>query len=294
MPNEKSSVNIHACAKINLFLDIEGRREDGYHLLSMVNARISLHDVATCALVEKPRITLTCSDPSLPTDERNTAYQAAFRFREQARLQQGVSIHIDKKIPVGAGLAGGSSDAAAVLLALNQLADHPLSTDALREIAAGLGADVPFFFEEGICFCSGIGERIAPLQISKSPSDAPVYGVLCSPDESVSTQTAYRLWDEYENPAHSSPQNLIDAITRKKWDEVPACMFNTFESVVFAHYPVVEEAYRKFAAASPTPPRMSGSGSNLFSIHAGESEANAVVDKLRNQGLTASVFHLLY
>ncbi|MGC9328756.1 MAG: 4-(cytidine 5'-diphospho)-2-C-methyl-D-erythritol kinase [Candidatus Hinthialibacter sp.] len=293
MPNEKSSLTIQAYAKINLFLDIEGTRSDGYHLLRMVNARISLHDVVSCALDENPCVTLTCSDPSLPADERNTAYQAASRFRELARFQPGVSIHIEKKIPVGAGLAGGSSDAAAVLLALNQLAGYPLAPDALRSLAAGLGADVPFFFEQGICLGSGIGERISPLPVSKSPSDARVYGVLCSPGESVSTQTAYRLWDEFDDPVHSSPENLIQAITQKKWDEAPGFMFNTFEPVVFAHYPLVHDAYQKLAAASPTPPRMSGSGSNLFSLHVHQSEANGVAEKLQKQGLTASVFHLM-
>lgn len=294
MPREKLSVDLAAYAKINLFLDIEGTREDGYHLLSMVNAKISLHDTVSCTLTLKPRIELSCSDPALPIDEKNMAYQAAARFREQSRMGRGVSIHIEKKIPVGAGVAGGSSDAAAVLFALNQLTYDLVPPVALREIAQGIGADVPFFLENGVCVCSGIGERVVSIPLEKSSDELPVYGVLCSPAESVSTPLAYRLWDEHKKPKHSNSRNLIQALIQRRWNEIPDHMFNAFEIVIFERYPVIREAYRIFCEASSTAPRLTGSGSNLFGLYPSEAEAMRVADRLRKQQLTANVFYLVF
>jgi len=294
MPREKLSVDLAAYAKINLFLDIEGTREDGYHLLSMVNAKISLHDTISCALTTKPRIELTCNDSTLPTDEKNMAYQAAARFREQSRLNRGVSIHIEKTIPVGAGLAGGSSDAAAVLLALNQLSYDLVPPVVLKEIAQGIGADVPFFLENGVCVCTGIGERVVTIPLERDSDEPPVYGVLCSPAESVSTPLAYRLWDERREATHSNSRDLIQALIQRQWNRIPDFMFNSFEVVIFEHYPVIRDAYRIFCDVSPTVPRLTGSGSNLFGLYASEAEAKAVAERLREKRLTAVVFYLVF
>ncbi len=293
MPREKLSVELSSYAKINLFLDIVGIREDGYHLLQMVNAQISLHDTIRCTLILKPQIVVSCNDSSLAVDESNTAYRAAARFREQSRFFKGIMIHLEKRIPMGAGLGGGSSNAASVLRALNQLTYDRIPLSALQEIARGLGADVPFFLESGICLCSGIGEKVIPIPTRTSPEEIPLYGVLCSPDQHVSTQIAYRLWDQLKRPIHSSAHPLINALMENDWEKVPSAMFNAFEPVIFEEYPEIGKAYAMFESLSPTAPRMTGSGSNLFSLHTDKNEAEEVARKLNEKGLRSTEFHLM-
>lgn len=293
MQRDKASIDIAAYAKINLFLDIEGTREDGYHLLSMVNAKISVQDTITCTLISKPIIELTCNDAALPVDGKNMAHQAAARFCERSRMSKGAAIHIEKRIPVGAGLGGGSSDAAAALVALNQLAPDPVSPALLHEIGQGIGADVPFFLEDGVCVCTGIGERVVRVPMVKDFEEPPVYGVLCSPAESVSTPLAYRLWDQAKKSEHSNSQNLIQALTKQQWDQLPSYLFNSFEPVIFEQYPIIFDAYRIFEKASPTAPRLTGSGSNLFSLHTSKTEAEKVAGVLRENALNSQVFYLI-
>ncbi len=293
MPREKLSIESASYAKINLFLDIERVREDGYHDLSMVNAKISFHDTITCSLTAQPGITLTCSDPDLPTDENNMAYQAVQRYCDQSRISKGVILHIEKRIPKGAGLGGGSSDAATVLLSLNELTYGRVSRVALKEIAIGIGADVPFFLEPGLCVCSGVGERVVSIHLAQSFEQHPLYGVLCSPTEEVSSKIAYNQWDCLETQKHSSARKLLNALTLQDWGRIPHYLFNSFEQVVFKEYPVVKSAYKKFCKVSPTPPRLTGSGSNLFSLHTSEAEAEEVARKLAELDLIANVFYMI-
>ncbi len=293
MPREKLSIELRSYAKINLFLDIEGTREDGYHLLCMVNAKISLHDLVSCSLTQKPQINLTCSDLHLPTDERNMAYQAAARFREQTHLSKGMRLHIEKKIPVAAGLAGGSSNAATVLQALNQLTYDQIPNAVLAEIGTGIGSDVPFFLEPGICVCRGIGEKVVPVSFPTLPKEPPLYGVLCSPAQHVSTPTAYRMWDELSHPSHASVQPLLDDLMQKNWSSIPSHLFNAFEPVIFKEYPEIHRCYQLFQDHSPTPPRLTGSGSNLYSLHTSEAEARTVAAALQKLGLAIHVFYLI-
>nr|HQH72245.1 4-(cytidine 5'-diphospho)-2-C-methyl-D-erythritol kinase [bacterium] len=187
-------------AKINLFLDIIGVRDDGYHRLTMVNAKVSLHDTIACSVSESPGIVLTSSGSRIPLDQSNTAYKAAMRFQEQFNRPLGVRIHIEKRIPQGAGLGGGSSNAATVLTAFNRLTGDRESLESLRRIGARIGADVPFFLYEGCCLCEGIGEQVAPLLVPKSTEEPPIHVVLCHPLEHVSTPRAYQQWDLFEQP----------------------------------------------------------------------------------------------
>ena len=293
MPREKQSIESASYAKINLFLDIERIREDGYHDLSMVNAKISFHDTITCSLNAKPGIVLTCSDPDLPTDENNMAYQAAQRYCDQSRISKGVILHIEKRIPKGAGLGGGSSDAATVLLSLNKLIDNRVSRIVLKEIAVGIGADVPFFLEPGLCVCSGVGERVVSIHLAKGFEDPPLYGVLCSPAEEVSSKIAYSQWDNLTEQKHSSARKLLNALTMQDWGRIPHYLFNAFEQVVFKEYPVVKSAYKQFCKVSPTPPRLTGSGSNLFSLHTTQAEAEEVARKLTELDLRTNVFYMI-
>ncbi len=280
-------------AKINLFLDIVGVREDGYHLLTMVNAKVSFHDRIECSLIRTPEIQLTSSGPRIPLDLSNTAHHAARRFRDLLNLPQGVRIHIEKRIPQGGGLGGGSSNAATVLTALNRLTGELVPMETMRETGARIGADVPFFLYDGCCLCEGIGERVTPIPIPLPEGEPPLRAVLCHPEEHVSTPHAYKLWDQLEPRHPASPQPLIQALKEQNWERVPGFLFNAFESVIFANYPGIHQAYGTFQGVSPTPPRLTGSGSNLYSLHTRLEEAFAVACGLEQQGLRATVCDLI-
>ena len=186
---------IEARAKINLTLDVTGKREDGYHLVEMVMQSVDLHDDVRVTVVrgeKKPRgIVLSCSLPFLPTDERNLAYRAAELFYKETGVPlETCEIFIEKRIPIAAGLAGGSTDAAAVLRALNELHDTGLSRDRLCEMGLKLGADVPYCLIGGTMLAEGIGEKLTQL------ADMPhCYVVLCKPPFAVSTREVYQEID---------------------------------------------------------------------------------------------------
>ncbi len=284
-------IRLNAYAKVNLFLNITGVRDDGYHDLVMVNAKISLYDDVICSLTNAPEIELVCSESNLPTDETNTAYKAAERFIRQTKAAPGARVHIRKRIPQGAGLGGGSSDAAAALIALNQLAKLPLTTPELSRIAEGIGADVPFFLEKGCCYVAGVGERVMGLVAAKRPENMGV--VVCSPCDGVSTHGAYGLWDKAGKVEAKSPKPLIQALVNGDWDEIPKLMYNAFEPVIFEANPAVADAYTTFKKHSPTKPLLSGSGSNLFSLHPTINDAEPVAHALQKAGLAAHTYELI-
>ena len=177
-----------AYAKINLSLDITGKRADGYHLLETVMQSVSLYDTVRVERAEE--FSVSCSNPHVPL-QGNIAEKAARAFLAAAGLSGGASIHIEKRIPMEAGMAGGSTDAAAVLRALNSLCGERFSRQELCSIGAGIGADVPFCVVVGTCLARGIGEQLTPL-----PSMMPCRILVVKPSEGISTAAAYRMLDE--------------------------------------------------------------------------------------------------
>ncbi|MEW6236113.1 MAG: 4-(cytidine 5'-diphospho)-2-C-methyl-D-erythritol kinase [Candidatus Omnitrophota bacterium] len=287
-----NTIQLRAHAKINLYLDILGIQKDGYHQLDMVNAKLSLHDLITCTLIPQRTIELTCNHSSIPTDSRNTAFQAASRFLEQTRTKSGVCIHIDKRIPHGAGLGGGSSDAAVVLQAMNLLTNMRLPPEKLTQIAAGIGADVPFFLKEGCCYVGGKGEKVVKISTHISLMTSPLFVVLCSPSVHISTKEAYALWDRSETKTHSQPAALIQSLNGGQRDSLPNHLFNSFEAVLFPAHPAIRQANDVFASLSPTKPLLTGSGSNLFSLHGCRTEAEDVRGRLLTEGYPSQVCEL--
>lgn len=280
-----------AFAKVNLFLNITGVLPNGYHTLEMVNAKVSLYDDVQCTLLGEAKIDFQCETPGVPVDESNTAWQAAARFLAQTRAAPGVRVILRKRIPHGAGLGGGSSDAAAVLRTLNQLVPKPLSLEALMDIGLGIGADVPFFIEPGCCYTAGVGERVMRIPSIVPPPDLGV--VICSPGEGVATGGAYGLWDKHGKAEDRSPRPLMRAISTGEWNAIPELMYNAFEQVIFEEYPKVKKVYNAFKKLSPTPPRLSGSGSNLFSVHPTLEDAEIVAASLSRKGYTAAAHTLI-
>ena len=287
-----TSLTLPAYAKVNLFLDILRRRPDGYHDLEMINAKITLQDTVTCTLNDKGEIRVYVNQPGIPCDEKNTAFRAAKQFFASHPTAQGVEITLEKHIPTGAGLGGGSSNAAAVLLALNRLTGETMTRSDLVEIGAGIGADVPFFLYEGACHLHGVGERVESLPVRRHERALP-WVVLLSPRLEISTKTAYALWDAASPSAHLPSGALIAALRQGAWDHIPQGLYNAFESVIYPAFPELQKVYLDFCSLSPTRPLLSGSGSNLFSVTADQESAERLAEALRDAGYAAAAHQLL-
>ncbi len=265
-------VIVDAPAKINLTLNIEGRREDGYHLLSSVFQAISLSDRVTLTKTEAEGIALSLSDPLLPSDERNTAYRAAQVFFDFTGIAPCVSIYVEKRIPQQAGLGGGSSDAAGVLVGLNALFEANLSVKTLCELGEKVGADVPFCIVGGTAMVTGIGEIIEPL----SPLRA-CHIVVAKPAVGVSTAEAYRPVDSVATiPADQEAMRA--AVENGDLAAVGALLSNAFEQALAI--PAVEDVLQKMRAFSPLGCMMSGSGSAVFALFDDAAKATALTHSL--------------
>ena len=257
------SVTAKAFGKINMTLAITGRREDGYHTLCSVMQSISLCNVVKVFKTEGGGVTLICDDPALPTDERNTAYRAAQAFLCYAGLprRSGIFVKLQKQVPYQAGLGSASADAAGVLAACNVLFEHPLSPQRLLEIAAKIGADVPFCLTGGTKLAEGIGDVFTPL-----PSCPDCTLLILHPNEGVSTPEAYSRFDALTNPVQPQAAPIISALQSADLHQVAAACGNVFEQCC----PVAAVAEMKAALlkAGALGSAMSGSGTAVFGIFA--------------------------
>lgn len=252
------SLSERAFAKINLSLDIVGRRSDGYHELRSVMQTISLYDDVTVTISDGDGITIECSEPGVPLDERNTCYKAAKRFLAAAALGSfNVTICIKKRIPSMAGLGGGSSDAAAVLRMMNRIFDFPLSREALNEIAAKVGADVPFLIEGNTALCEGIGERLTPLKPLKK-----LYLLLIKPEIGISTPEAYKAFDLGGFSSANSSEKLIEAIN--SGIDISPFLGNDLQRAVSC--PEIEAIGKLILENGANASLMTGSGSCVYGL----------------------------
>ncbi|MBQ8344937.1 MAG: 4-(cytidine 5'-diphospho)-2-C-methyl-D-erythritol kinase, partial [Clostridia bacterium] len=240
MAATSTSVTVKGYAKINLHLDITGRLEGGYHSVNTVMQTISLYDTVTVYPTETPCFVAECDKEGVPTDEKNIAVRAAMRFAERVKIPGGARICIEKRIPMAAGMAGGSADAAATLLAMNRLYGEPLSCDELCEIGGTLGADVPFCIVGGTKLADGKGEQLHDLA---SMPDC-VLVAACG-GEGVSTPWAYGLLDrtyadfgEESDYRPYSTEALCCALSEQDVSGVARAMYNIFEGSVVAERPV--------------------------------------------------------
>ena len=266
---------VRAAAKINLFLDITGKRSDGYHIVNMVMQSVSLYDEVTVTIEKGDgEINVSCTDESIPCDETNTAYQAVKAFFEYAQIKpKNVWVKIKKRIPSQAGMAGGSTDAAAVLVALNEMLDTGFSQDELAEIAEHIGADVPFCIYGGTMTASGIGTILTPL-----PEMPECYIVVVKPDIKISTKEAYEKSDSMGYEQCRSVESMADAICRGDIKAVGKALYNKFEEVVEVPEIDVIKSYMKKYGAEGT--IMTGSGSAIFGIFEEKSDADDCMNEL--------------
>lgn len=267
-------VSVRAYAKINIFLDILGKLENGYHSLFMVMQSVDLYDRVT---IEETAagINLFCDAEGIPLDERNTAYQAAKVFFEYTKLKKGIYITIEKKIPHDAGLAGGSADAAGVLVALNKLYNTGLTTQELCRLGLKVGSDVPFCIVGGTCLVQNTGGVITSLPPLKR-----CRVVLVKPDMNVSTADAYAESDKVYL-YHPDSIKMLDACEKSDFDAICRYSANVFEQVI--EVPDRIEIKRIMRENNASVYQMSGSGPTVFGIFKGAADTRKAVKLLKEQ-----------
>ena len=269
-------MKIKAYAKINISLDIVGKREsDGYHLLKMIMQNIDLYDEISIEK-QKEDITISCNKSYVPTDSRNLAYKAASLFKETYNIEDGVHIDIVKNIPVSAGLAGGSTDAAAVLKLMNKIFKVNASNEELMELGLKLGADIPYCINGGTALCEGIGEKITTLAPFKDK-----ILVLVKPSFGVSTKEVYKAFNLDRVRVHPKTENLIEAMEQDNLYYVANNMKNLLENVTLRKHNVlikIKEEMNRYGAVGSM---MSGSGPSVFAFFDDMLKAQRCYEKMK-------------
>ncbi|MBI3615020.1 MAG: 4-(cytidine 5'-diphospho)-2-C-methyl-D-erythritol kinase [Candidatus Omnitrophica bacterium] len=271
------SVTLPAYAKVNLYLDVLGKRPDGYHELVTLFERIDLADELTLEPIPGKEIEIRCDDPQIPRDRSNLAARAADSYRRALGISQGVRISLKKKIPVAAGLGGGSSDAAATLKGLQELNGNPLPQEELHRLAGGLGADVPFFLSPGpLALGRGRGDELHPLEVRPS-----LWHLLVFPSFPIPTKAVYQAY------RLTAPGPDVTLLTRALRDNhVPGIcdlLFNALEPTVEALYPALLSVKAALRRAGLARPIVSGSGSTVMALCASQKEASFAAGFLREQ-----------
>ena len=279
------TVTLKALAKINLGLDVLGRRENGYHDVRMVMQTIYLYDNVTVEKTEEAGIHLECNLFYLPVDETNIAYKAAKLLVDEFDIKEGVRIVLDKHIPVAAGLAGGSANAAAVLVGMNRLFSLGLSQQQLMERGVSLGADVPYCVMRGTVLAEGIGEILSPL-----PPLPKCYILIAKPGISVSTKTVYEKLDSQEITEHPDIDGIIEGLDKQDLQKVALSMGNVLETVTIGDYPIIEEIKDVMKDNGALNAMMSGSGPTVFGIFDDRNKARQAQQKLRELQIAKQVY----
>ena len=251
---------LKAYAKINISLDVVGKREDGYHLLRMIMQNIDLYDLININTA-KSGINISSNKPYIPTDERNLGYKAAKLFMEKYNLQGGVDINIRKSIPVAAGLAGGSTDAAAVLKGMRSIYNMDVSDEELMELGLKIGADVPYCIMGGTALCEGVGEKITPLKSFKDH-----IMIVVKPSFGVSTKDVYQSLDISRIYKHPDTERLIQAVEENDLKYVCGNMKNILENVTLRKHIILKDIKNEMLRMGGLGAMMSGSGPTVFSF----------------------------
>ena len=278
-------MDLKALAKINLGLDVLGRRENGYHDVRMVMQSVYLYDNVRLEAREEPGIELSSNLYYLPDDSGNIAYKAAQMMIEEFHLEGGVRITLDKHIPVAAGMAGGSSNAAAVLFGMNRLFGLELTRQELMERGVLLGADVPYCILRGTVLAEGIGEMLTVL-----PSIPKCAVLIAKPPVSVSTRVVYEALDSKEIVKHPDIDGLIRALEEGSLKHAAACMGNVLEDVTIPKYPVIREIKQEMMEAGALNAMMSGSGPTVFGLFENKIKARNAQERIRRKALAKQVY----
>lgn len=276
-----SHLRLKAHGKINLALDVLGRREDGYHEVRMIMQTVGLHDRIDIYRTAEPGIRLKTNLFYLPDNEQNLAYKAARLLMDEFGVKEGVSINLRKFIPVSAGMAGGSTDGATVLFGVNKMFDLGLSTEQLMERAVKLGADVPYCLMRGTALSEGIGEKLTPL-----PPVPQCQVLIAKPAVSVSTRVVYESLDAMKLMPEDHPDidGMLDAIRRQDLREVAGKFGNVLELVTAGRYPVIGQIEQVMKDCGAVNAMMSGSGPTVFGLFTSPAAAESAYEELRFGG----------
>lgn len=279
-----TELDLFAPGKINLSLAVLGRRDDGFHEIESLMITVGLADRVRIRAVDEGSITVVSDDAAAPSGETNLAHRAATLLRERTGINAGCRIELAKRIPVGGGMGGGSSDAATVLAGLNKSWRLNLSIDELSSISAEIGSDVPFFFHAPGAIVCGKGDRVRPISLQWRG-----WAVLVHAGGCVSTPDVYRQWSQaaQERQPHISPQALAQA---ESADQLSLMTFNDLEAAVFAVAPDVKATVHQLHALSGRSFRVSGAGSVLFDLLDDADQARVLAEKINRAGVGAATF----
>ena len=278
-------MRLQAFAKINLGLDVLGKREDGYHEVRMIMQTIRMYDQLDMRKSVEPGIHLTTNKKYIPVDENNLVWRAAKLMMDTCGIMEGVSIHLHKVIPVAAGMAGGSSDAAATLVGMNRLFHCGLSKEKLMELGVQIGADVPYCVLRGTALAEGIGEKLTVL-----PPMPDCWILIGKPGISVSTKYVYTTLDLNTDTVHPDIDWMKKALEDGNLYGITERMGNVLQDVTIPAYPEVERIKEQMKALGAVNAMMSGSGPTVFGIFDNEEKAQKACQKLRESGSCQQLF----
>lgn len=278
-------MRLQAFAKINLGLDVLGKREDGYHEVRMIMQTIRMYDQLDMRKSVEPGIHLTTNKKYIPVDENNLVWRAAKLMMDTCGIMEAVSIHLHKVIPVAAGMAGGSSDAAATLVGMNRLFHCGLSKEKLMELGVQIGADVPYCVLRGTALAEGIGEKLTVL-----PPMPDCWILIGKPGISVSTKYVYTTLDLNTDTVHPDIDGMKKALEDGNLYGITERMGNVLQDVTIPAYPEVERIKEQMKALGAVNAMMSGSGPTVFGIFDNEEKAQEACQKLRESGSCQQVF----
>lgn len=280
-----NDISLKALAKINLGLDVVRRREDGYHEVRMIMQTIHLYDRLDIKRTKEPGIQIRTNLSFLPVNENNLIYKAAKLLMDEFSITDGVSVKLDKRIPVAAGMAGGSTDAAAMLIGVNRLFSLGLTKRQLMERGVQIGADVPYCIMRGTALAEGIGEALSPLPpMVKCPV------LIAKPSISVSTKFVYQNLKLDDTTIHPDIDRLIDDIKAKNLHDIAAHMGNVLETVTIPNYPVIDEIKKHMLSNGAVGAMMSGSGPTVFGLFDDEDTAKKAYKAMRSSHLARQVY----
>jgi len=282
-----NEISVRAYAKINLHLEVLDKLPNGYHEIDTIMQTVGLYDIIKISITPANErvIEIKSNSQRIPCDNRNLAYRAAELYLESNNISDEITIHISKNIPIAAGLAGGSADAAATLIGLNRLYGERLTRDELCELGAKLGADVPFCIIRGCCVASGIGEILKPIA---SLPDCKL--LICAGGPGVSTKAAYeKLSEQRKNTPRRSSLEMQEALHNADIKEVCRLLHNSFEEVILPTHKQAALIKRTLLQYGASGALMSGSGSAVFGIFLNESKAKAAMNELRKKRFFARI-----
>lgn len=274
-----------AYAKINLGLDVTGRRDDGYHIVRMIMQNVDIYDTLTFEKNDLGKIRLTANKDTIPTDEHNLIYKVCALLMEKYDIKEGVDVHLEKRIPVAAGMAGGSTDGASAFYGMKELFDLPITKEEMCEMAVKLGADIPYCIMGGTMLSEGIGEVLTAL-----PDMPDCYILVGKPDINVSTGWVYTELDSKEIEFHPDIDGMCDAIGSGDLGGVCQRLSNVLEPVTKSKYDIIGKIEALMEDGGAVRSIMTGSGPTVFGIFDDEDKLKQAYDKVKESGYCPELF----